>query len=425
MFHYNYKSFSFSILSRYYFLIILIVVSLFRLFYFALPNAKEKNFVVHVTISNPIYIEESQKIIKTSEYKILTYDLPYKRSSNDRILELGDIVKVTGTRYHNLIYADKIEFIKESKIKFLLKIKGLFIKASNTMLSEPLASLLNGILIGVEPVISMEYKEVLIKVGVIHIIVVSGYNISVLFSIATKALNAFSIKFRIFLGIFLAIIYCFIVGFEPPVIRALVMGTIAGSGVAFGKVRSTLYIFLISALAMIIYNPHFFYSLSFQLTIMATLGIILLSGVMRVTFDRFRVVSFIPKLLKEDFYASFSAQLFVLPIISFYFGRVSLLGFVVNPLILWIIPIIMVIGFIYGLFFVLGFWFLLKYFTFLLEAPLMFFNDFVSLVAKIPTGVVDISIDFYILVLYYSLIFIFLLYFYKIFRIPFLKKLYN
>jgi competence protein ComEC len=46
----------------------------------------------------------------------------------------------------------------------------------------------------------------------------------------------------------------------------------------------------------------------------------------------------------EDLGTTISAQVFVLPIVSYYFGRVSIISFLVNPLVLWTVPIATVIG---------------------------------------------------------------------------------
>ncbi|PIR43885.1 hypothetical protein COV24_00330 [candidate division WWE3 bacterium CG10_big_fil_rev_8_21_14_0_10_32_10] len=403
-----------NILKVYSVLIILVSICVLRILFYKTPPAKQKDFTTNIVITNPIYIKDSQKVIDTAAYKVVSYDLPYcLNKSCSKNLELGDIVKVEGDLYYTTIYANKITYLKDSALKPLYRIKDILIKTSNQMLTEPYSSLLNGMLFGTEPVVSDSYKDLLIRAGVIHVIVVSGYNISILFTIMAGLFSRYSIRVKYFLGLILVIGYSIVVGFEPPVLRALIMGILAGYGTSYGRVRNPLYIFISTLLLILIYSPSLLYSLSFQLTVCATLGILLLHNKFSILFNKFLYFKIMPNVLKNDLISSICAQLFVIPLIAYYFKKVSLVGFILNPLILWLIPLIMFIGFILIVYYLIGLNYLLPFTVILIKAPLLLFNDVVTFFATIPFGQVEITFSIKDLIVYYFLAFVFVLIVYK------------
>jgi competence protein ComEC len=91
---------------------------------------------------------------------------------------------------------------------------------------------------------------------------------------------------------------------------------------------------------MLLWNPNWLLNISFQLSFLATLGVVVVAPVL---LDWMKVV---PKIIKEDLAVTLAAQLLVLPIIAYNFYQISLVGILVNSLILWSIPIVMISGFI-------------------------------------------------------------------------------
>jgi len=133
-------------------------------------------------------------------------------------------------------------------------------------------------------------------------------------------------------------------GFEPPVIRAWVMGSLVSWAKYYGRGIDGFRALVFTALLMILIWPYFLLSVSFQLSFLATFGLVtygnFFQGILRSIF---KVESFIV----EDLSTTISAQVFVLPIISLYFGRISLVSFIINPLVLWTVPISTVLGSIF------------------------------------------------------------------------------
>ena len=89
---------------------------------------------------------------------------------------------------------------------------------------------------------------------------------------------------------------------------------------------------------MLLYNPAWLVSISFQLSFLATVGVVIVSPVL------VNYLQFLPDLIKQDLAVSLSAQLLTTPIIAINFHQLSLIGILVNSLILWIVPPVMILG---------------------------------------------------------------------------------
>jgi competence protein ComEC len=263
------------------------------------------------------------------------------------------------------------------------------IRKTQENLPSPVSELLLGMTIGVDHFGNLpKFKNMLLKTGTIHVVVVSGYNISLVYSMVNIFLGSFYDKSKLILGIIVAFFYSLISGFDPPVIRSWIMGTIAYLGKYYGRSFPTLRVLFVSALFMLVWKPLFLFSLSFQLSFMATLSLILFSDwVKSLSF-----VSKIPLLFREDFIATFSAQILVWPLISIYFGRVSLISILVNTLVLWTVPLATVLGGVFLLTSFLGdFLFIPRILAFFVYIPMNFFTNIIVFFSSFKFAEIDFS----------------------------------
>src|SRR3989338_6227148 len=134
-------------------------------------------------------------------------------------------------------------------------------------LPEQQASLLLGIILGIKSGFPPDFYEALRVTGTLHVVVVSGFNISVITNTLAKAL--------IFISLAFLTAFVLLVGATPPVVRAALMGSIALIGTVFGRQNDALRALLITVIVMLILQPSWAGELSFQLSFLATLGLIL------------------------------------------------------------------------------------------------------------------------------------------------------
>lgn len=202
------------------------------------------------------------------------------------------------------------------------------------------AVLLSGILLGQKEELPKDLKDALTSTSTIHIVVVSGQNLSMIAGFCLLLAPIIGRRRTVLLTLFVIVLYSLLTGLQIPVLRAALMSTMALIGVLLGRDRQNWWILLLTASVMLIFEPNWLFSISFQLSFLATFAVVVFAPVL------IKSVSFIPIFLREDLAVSLSAQLLTLPIIASNFGEISIVGVLVNVLVLWTIPPLMIAGFI-------------------------------------------------------------------------------
>lgn len=222
----------------------------------------------------------------------------------------------------------------------------------NRILSEPYASLLNGILLGIETGIPPDLDEQFNLTGTSHIIVISGSNIALLvmifFYTGRRLINH---RWALGVTIGVVIVYTFLVGADAAVSRAAVMGVFFVIGVWVGRPGMPLNSLMAAVLVLTAFNPLMLWDVGFQLSFAATLGLIVLVPTLQTwsarLLDRWLPTSsanVVMVVLNELLMLTLAAQIATAPLILYYFGRLSVVSLLSNLLILPVQPAIMVFG---------------------------------------------------------------------------------
>lgn len=208
-------------------------------------------------------------------------------------------------------------------------------------LPSPHSELLIGMVIGADELGKIpKFKEALKITGTIHVVVVSGFNVSLVSNLVMKFLGSKYKTRNLLISQFFTLVYSIMTGFEPPVIRAWIMGGVLSWVRYYGRSVDGFRALAFTALLMVIIWPYFLFSVSFQLSFLATLGLVVFGNSIVDFLSHFLGKAF----FVEDLGTTISAQIFVLPLVSYYFGRVSVISFLVNPLVLWTVPVATVLG---------------------------------------------------------------------------------
>jgi competence protein ComEC len=220
------------------------------------------------------------------------------------------------------------------------------------LMPEPEASLLQGILLGVESGIPADLYEAYNTTGTSHIIVISGSNITIIAALFAAAFGRLLGKRRAYWFTVAGIVlYVLLVGADAAVVRAGVMGGLYVTALHLGR-RATAYVSLFaSAILLTFVNPLALWDVGFQLSFAATLGLILFTPGIESLFERGlkRFVS--PERAKEALrylndvlIVTLAAQILTTPLVIYQFGRLSLVAPLTNLLILPAQPPIMIWG---------------------------------------------------------------------------------
>lgn len=219
----------------------------------------------------------------------------------------------------------KIKFFKQIFL-FKAKVSGL----AEKLWPEPDSSLLGGLLYGDRNGLSRELKENFNRVGLSHIVAVSGYNITIIAAAVMSVLIFIGLYRRQAFWLATAIIFLFVIftGASASAVRAGIMGSVFLFGQYIGRPSRAAPSLVLAAVVMILFNPYIlFYDVGFQLSVLATAGMIFLAG-------------------EGAIKTTLAAIIATLPLILYQFGRLSIVALPVNIFILWIIPYVMLGGFL-------------------------------------------------------------------------------
>ena len=210
-------------------------------------------------------------------------------------------------------------------------------------LPEPAAALLAGIVLGVKSSLPGDFYQNLRSAGLIHVVVASGANVIFVSNIIVGALNqALNRRWALLVSLPAIWVYALLAGGDAPVIRAAIMANFAILAGFFGRQKETVRILIITAVIMVIFAPTVIFELGFQLSFAATAGILLFKKKIDSCISRLPGSSF----LGDDLATTLSAQVLTTPLLLTSFGQLRPLSFVPNALLLWLVPEIMILGFI-------------------------------------------------------------------------------
>lgn len=208
----------------------------------------------------------------------------------------------------------------------------------NQVLPEPEASLLAGIVLGSKRGLPEGFYQALQTTGTLHIVVASGYNVTVIIvTIVAYLAGLIKRQWAILLGLAAVGIYTIMAGAEPAIVRAAIMGSLVFGGQIIGRKTQGIRLLIAAVMLMLLVDPMIVMDIGFQLSVAATFGLIALGPKLEPILGRVWLIG-------KDLTETTAAQIMVWPIIVGYFGQMSIFSILVNSLILWLVPIIMSLG---------------------------------------------------------------------------------
>ncbi len=192
--------------------------------------------------------------------------------------------------------------------------------------------------IGDKTLLDKDLRKSYSTTGASHILAVSGLHVGVVFLVFTKILSQIFRgerlrKMRIILALSALWMFTFVTGLSPSVVRASIMLTIGSMAVIFGRNSLTYNAVFASAFLMLLYSPRYLFDVSFQLSYLAVLSILMFQQPI------YNTIVFRNKFLDSCWSllsVSLAAQLGTLPLTLYYFRQMSnafwLSGYVVIPL---------------------------------------------------------------------------------------------
>ena len=233
-----------------------------------------------------------------------------------------------------------------SVLRTLYQIKHSFERALQRVMQEPMTSLMEGFLLGEKSGLPQALTQAFVVAGLIHVVVLSGYNIGVV-SEWTLRFFALFLRRRVALATtaIVIVLFALMAGGGMATIRAMLMGLIAILGRYLHRPALALRSLGVAVIAMLLWNPLVVFDAGFVLSVLATLGIITLGGWVESWLWCFK-----EGILRSTAATTIAVQLFVLPALLYYTGVLSFVSVPVNIIFLPFVPLAMLLGFITGLF---------------------------------------------------------------------------
>ncbi len=320
---------------------------------------------------NPQIKENNQKLIvnvgdKKAFKILLTTDFAETYKYGDSINFYGKLQKpenfITNTGkefdYVNYLKKDRIFFVMNypkigintrgngSALKStLFNIKDKFLEKIDLSIKSPENLLMGGLILGEKAPFSQDFTQKFVDTGTIHIVALSGYNVTIVAEWIMKVFAFLPKNLGIGIGIFTILLFIIMTGANSTAIRAGVMATLALIARATGRNYDVARALILAAVFMVIFNPYVLaYDVSFQLSFLATIGVIFLAPKIEKYF------SWVTKKfqLRDIVSVTCAAYIFVIPFILYKMGNLSLVALPANVLILPFIPFTMLLGFITG-----------------------------------------------------------------------------
>ena len=260
------------------------------------------------------------------------------------------------------------EEVSSLRVKFfkqILSFKSIVANQINSLWPEPQSSFMAGLLYGSRSGLPQELSDAFSKTGITHIIAVSGFNITIIASTL--------MTIGIFLGLWrrqafwwvvaTLVVFVIFTGASSSVTRAAIMGIVVLVGQYLGRLSRIGNVLVFTAALMAAFNPYVLvWDPGFQLSFLATMGLVYVSPVLKDVVgegvysrtarsssnrrDPAAAGQYAPTAVVETFFQTMSAIIATLPLILYQFGRLSLVAPLVNVLVLWTIPWLMLLGFV-------------------------------------------------------------------------------
>lgn len=321
-----------------------------------------------VVVSEPAYSSRTQQLhVQTETDKVLV--------STDRFQPIvyGDVLTVTGVieqpaafitelgrefDYPGYLKARGIEYrmafaevtmsdetAGNSVVAILLTLKRAFMQSLERFIPDPASGLGEGLLLGVKSALGDEIESDFRRTGIVHIVVLSGYNVMLVVSFIIFCLSYFlSRTWRVVFAVVAIVLFALIVGLSATVVRASVMASLVLFAELLGRRYNVLRALMFAGVVMLAINPHLLlYDVGFQLSFMATLGLVLILPDFETVLVSGGILG-----IKEFLLSTTATQIAVLPLLMYHIGEVSVIAVLVNALILPVVPIAMLLTFLTG-----------------------------------------------------------------------------
>lgn len=275
----------------------------------------------------------------------------YATVLSDETLKRGDVVTLSGKALSgfgsfrlSLYRAETVHIVRQNDP--FLSARDTFASATRKVMPEPEASLGLGFLVGEKSALPSDLTEQLKTVGLTHIIVASGYNLTIFVRFARRIFARRSRYLALVGSLLLVAGYVLVSGFSPSMNRAAVVTFLTLLAWYYGrKFHPVKLILYVASASAFLYPSYLWTDLGWQLSFAAFTGVLVVAPIVtRLIYPKGTTPGALVQLIIE----TMSAEVMTLPLIIASFGYVPVLALFANVLVAPVIPFAMFFTFIAG-----------------------------------------------------------------------------
>ncbi len=321
-------------------------------------NAYQQHIGHTVTVTgrvldDPVYDDKGRRDFRVGSVTVAGQKLPgqMRIKTHTNNIRRGDSVRIAGTllggfgNYQASMYFAAVEIVARSSNP-IETLRREFFAAVYSVLPEPHASLGLGFLVGLRSSLPQDFENQLKIAGLTHIVVASGFNLTILVRLSRRMLARYS-KYQAFVGsVGLILAFLVVTGASPSIVRASVVTVLSLLAWYYGRRFHPVLIILLGAALTAGYNPLFiWHDVGWWLSFLAFVGVLILAPLIVARLYNERT----PPMLIQVAIETTAAQIMATPLILSLFGKVSLVALFANMAVVPLIPFAMLATFIAGL----------------------------------------------------------------------------
>lgn len=306
--------------------------------------------------NDPEYGPRGEQRFRVNGIEIASRQLPgviYASSHSITDIKRGDKVVLNGKlregfgNFQGGMYFATIERAERPNPGDVAReLRDTFAAGIRNAVPEPEASLGVGYLVGQRSALPESLDEQLRLVGLTHVVVASGYNLTILIRFARRFFARYSRFMAFSVASSLMGAFVLVTGFSPSMSRAALVTGLSLAAWYYGRRVHPVTLLLVAAAVTILVNPLYIWGdIGWYLSFTAFAGVVLLAPLLQhLLFGIKQKTGAIKQVLVE----TTSAQLLTMPIIMFIFGTYSVLALPANLLVLPLVPVAMALSAVAG-----------------------------------------------------------------------------
>ncbi len=274
-------------------------------------------------------------------------------TTDRRELKRGDTVTIDGKLQQGFgtfaAAMNNAQILEVTRVKGgdpALALRDAFALAIKRAVTDPAASLGIGYLLGQKQALPQSLQEALVVTGLTHIVVASGYNLTVLVRLARRLFARVSKYLAALTSVALIIGFVAMTGLSPSMTRAGLVSLLGIWAWYYGRAFHPVTLLALAASATVLWNPSYAWGdVGWLLSFAAFAGVMIVAPLLRAYFYGEQKPSAIGQILGE----TVAAQVMTAPIILVVFGQFSNIALLSNLLIVPFIPLAMLLVGIAGI----------------------------------------------------------------------------